>query len=104
MRKKHWYGTVFIAWIIGPVTLQRVTPVPSACVAVRGACVCVHKARGGVGPQADGWGRDRRIQAMLTMFSKRSEPFKGLIATHLWTYLAIFEVRSRERRPRRGWT
>ena len=42
--------------------------------------------------RADGWGRDRRIQAMLTMFSKRSEPFKGLIATHLWTYLVILEV------------
>ena len=26
------------------------------------------------------------------MFSKRSEPFKGLIATHLWTYLVILEV------------
>ena len=34
------------------------------------ACVCVHKARGGLGPQADGWGRDSRIQTMLTMFSK----------------------------------
>ena len=90
LQEKHWFFNLRVI---------RVTPVPSCGCAgrVRG----VHLARG-LRPQADGWGRDRRIQTILTMFSKRSEPFKGLIATHLWTYLVILEVRSRERRPRRG--
>jgi len=70
-----WNG-FFIAWIIGPVTLQRVTPVPVRvwwCGARVWWCVarvCVHKARGELGPRADGRSRDRRIQTMLTMFSK----------------------------------
>jgi len=53
----------------------------------------VHKAWSGPrGVHADVGIRNRRIQTMLTMFSKRSETYKQLIVAHLYRNSLIIEV------------
>ena len=47
--------------------------------------------------------RDRRIQSMLTMFSKRSETYKQLIVAHLYRNSLIFEVGLKSSNPEGFW-